>query len=220
MRDLTRQVRAAQRGTWFPLLVFAVITLGAIPVNRYGVHRLEGCSTTPGPAGQVGRVCAVYTLGAVVYWSVAMVLAYTAIAAFYVHQSRRRGVGTRIRPYVLVGVIIFSLVMAASLWSVFHPAMDGTPLAQVVHQLRGTPAAAIGLALLVLAWVEGNWALTWFSLGYLVVVLIPAAYFPGQDSHHLTPGGFIPRQLIIAGVLLLGSLAFALIRPAVPQDAQ
>jgi len=31
VRRLTRQVRRAQRGTWFPLLVFAAITLISIP---------------------------------------------------------------------------------------------------------------------------------------------------------------------------------------------
>jgi hypothetical protein len=220
VRDLTHQVRVAQRGTWFPLLVLGVITLGAIPANRYGGRRLEGCRPTPGPAGQAARVCVVYSLGALVYWAVALVLAYAATAGFYVYQSRRRGVGTRIQPFVPVGVIIAVLVTAATLWGVYHPSGGGvTALTQVVHQLR-TPATAIGLALLVLAWVEGNPALSWFSLGYLIVVLIPATYFPGMDVHHPTPGSPVPRQLIIAGVLLLGSLAFAMTRPARPRDAQ
>jgi hypothetical protein len=38
VRDLTRRVRVAQRGTWFPLLVFATITLVAIPVYRYAPY--------------------------------------------------------------------------------------------------------------------------------------------------------------------------------------
>jgi hypothetical protein len=52
VRDLTRQVRIAQRGTWFPLLVFGVITLAATPVVRYGPHH-------PGPcrSDQTGTGC-------------------------------------------------------------------------------------------------------------------------------------------------------------------
>src|SRR5262249_42563232 len=98
------------------------------------------------------------------------------------------------------------------------PFTPGTTLAQVTRQLR-SPAAAIGLALLVLAWVEGNRALAWFSLAYLVLVAIPATDFPGADVHHLTLGAPVPRQLIIAGVLLLGSLAFAVTRPPAPREA-
>lgn len=216
VRDLTRQVRVAQRGTWFPLLVFAVITLGAIPAQRYSGHRLGGCRPTSGPiqGGPVGRICGVYLPGLLVYWSTALVLAYVAIAGFYVYQTRRRGVGTRIQLYVLVGVVVAVLVTAASLWAVYHPSVGGlTPLTQFVDQLR-TPAAAIGLALLVLAWVEGNRALVWFSLGYLAVVLIPATYFPGFNDRDPGGWGFLPRMLIIAGVLLLGSLVFAMTRPA------
>jgi len=218
VRDLTRQVRAAQRGTWFPLLLFAVIALGAIPVSQHGGRRLVGCRPNPGPTGQI-RSCGVYSLGALLYWSIALALAYAAIAAFYLFQARRRGVGTRVQPYVLFGVIIAAILTAVTLWSVYHPSGGGTPLAQALVQLR-TPVAAIGLALLVLAWVEGSRALAWFSVGYLAVVLIPANDFPGVVANHVTLSSAMPRQLTIAGVLLIGSLAFALSRPAVPRDAQ
>jgi len=219
VRDLTRRVRAAQRGTWFPLLVFGLIVLGSIPVIRYGGHHLGGCGSNPGPAGQEGRVCGVYSPAALWYWSVGLVLGYAAIAGFYVYRSRRRGLGARIQPYPIVGAIVALLVTGVSLWFAYHPSAGGeSPLTQVVHQLRGAPVTAIGLALLVLAGVERNRALAWFSLAYLVVVLIPAGDFPGIDVHHPTPDGFIPRQVIIAGTLLLGSLAFALTRPAAPRD--
>ena len=221
VRDLTRRVRAAQRGTWFPLLVFAVIVLGSIPVIRYGGHHLGGCGSNPGPAGQPGRVCGVYSPAGLVYWSAALVLGYAAIAVFYVRQSRRRGLGARIQPYPIVGAVIALLVTGGSLWFAYHPSGGGEGLlTQAVQQLRGSAVSAIGLALLVLAWVERNRALAWFSLAYLIVVLIPAGWFPGADAHHPTLDGFIPRQLIIAVVLLLGSLGFALNRPDLPRDAQ
>jgi hypothetical protein len=222
VHNLTRQVRNAQRGTWFPLLLFALISFGAIPVTQHAGHRLGGCVATPSPDGQAGKVCGVYSLGMVLHWSIALVLAYAAIAGFYAYQSRRRGVGTRIRPYVLLGAIVAVLATAASLWSAYHPIGIGTPgttLSQVTNQLH-SPAAAIGLALLVLAWVEGSRASACFSIGYLIVVGIPVTDLPGVDIHHLTLGTPVPRQLIIAGVLLLGSLAFAVTRPAVPREAQ
>ena len=119
--------------------------------------------------------------------------------------------------------IVAVLATAVSLWSAYHPIGLGTPgttLSQVTNQLR-SPAAAIGLALLVLAWVEGNRALAWFSLGYLIVVGLHVGHafaFPGVDIHHLTLGTPVPRQLIIASALLLASLVFAVIRPAVPRE--
>jgi hypothetical protein len=208
LRDLTRQVRAAQRETWFSLLVFGLISLGVIPVAQHGGHPFGACSTTLGPHGQAAA-CKVYSVGLLVYWSVALVVAYVAIAGFYRYQSRRRGVGTHVLPYVLVGLIVAVLVTAVTLWSVYHPSTGGgSTLSQVLNQAH-TPYAAIGLALLVLAWVEGNAALSWFSVGYLVVVLIPASYLAEDRPSLSNP---VPRQLIIAGVLLLGSVAFAVSR--------
>src|SRR5262245_58155544 len=215
VRDLTRQVRAAQRGTWFPLLVFAALSFGAIPVAQHGGHTFGNCSAALGPAEQP-RPCKVYSVGPLVYWSVGLVLAYAAIAGFYRYQARRRGIGTRVKAYVLVGVVVAVLATAVTLWSVYHPSGGGSTLSQVVNQLH-TPSAAIGMALLALAWVERNPALAWFSLGYLIVVLIPATYLTGD---HPTLASPVPRQLIIAGVLLLGSLAFAITRRAVPREPQ
>ena len=86
-RELARRVRRAQRATWFPLLVFAAVTFAAIPVYRFGGHRLGRCVVTgPGLRG-----CTVYSAGAFAYWSAALVLAYAVIAAFYIRRSRAQG---------------------------------------------------------------------------------------------------------------------------------
>jgi hypothetical protein len=210
VRDLTRQVRIAQRGTWFPLLIFAAITLAAIPVYRYG-PRLGPCQS--GPEGTT--VCH-WVASAQVYWPIALLLAYTAIAGFYVRQSRRRGVGTPIRPYVIVGVVVAVLVWAASLWLAFHPLtpfpatapIQISPLMRVINGLAN-PTTEIGLALLVLAWVERSWALLGFSLVYLVIVLAMSV----QIMHASTRWFFLPHLLIPAAVLLVGGIGFALFRP-------
>ncbi len=207
VRDLTRQVRAAQRGTWFPLLVFAVITLAAIPVYRYAPHHLGPCRS--GPRGT--SFCAGYIPGALVYWPIALVLAYAAIAGFYVRHARRRGVGTHVRSYVVVGVVLAALLTAAGLWRAVHPftpalsvAVHLTPLGLV------SPAAAIGLALLVLAWAERSRALAVYGLVYLVIVMVQSS----RASHSLSPWYFLPQLLIPAVLLLAGSAGFAVFRPA------
>jgi hypothetical protein len=199
-RRLTRQVRQAQRGTWFPLLLFAVLTLASIPVALNSRHPID-CRVN-----SVGRVCIAFSLGSYVYWPLALVLAYAAIAVFYVYRARERGVGTRVRPYVITGVIIAVLATGASLWLVTHPGVVGYPLAapspagKLLYRLV-SPEGAIGLALLVLAWVERNRALLVFGLGYLAVV---------GFGWILAPHAFWPIQVITAAMLLLGSIGFAL----------
>ena len=117
VRNLTLRVRLAQRGTWFPLLVFAVITLAVIPIYRYAPHHLGPCRSS----AQGTSVCTSYIPLVRIYWPIALVPAYTAIAAHYVRRSRRHGVGSRIRPYVIVGVVLAVLLAAASVWQVYHP---------------------------------------------------------------------------------------------------
>jgi hypothetical protein len=212
VRDLTHRVVVAQRGTWFPLLIFAAITLAAIPVYKYAPRHLGPCRS--GPQGTF--VCAAAIPGVLVYWPVALVLAYAAIAGFYVRQSRRRGVGTRIRPYVVAGVVIAIALAAAAVWRALHPPLPAS--SGQIHfaaptfsiYALATPAVAIGLALLVLAWVERNRALLAYSLVYLVIVLVDS----GRVIRSSSPWYFLPQLLIPAAVLLLGSAGFALFRPA------
>jgi hypothetical protein len=114
VRDLTRQVRIAQRATWFPLVVFALIILGAVPVTRSGPRHPGACRllSARDTAGHVVEVCWSVRPWLSIYWPVALVLAYAAIAGFYLYRSRRRGVGTRVQPYIIVGVVVALLATA------------------------------------------------------------------------------------------------------------
>ena len=88
------------------------------------------------------------------YWPIALVLAYAAIAACYLHRSRARGVGTRTRPHVTAGIIIAVLVTCASLWAAHHPPIGAYDILglHVQPQSLGlcyrlvSPVCAIGLA--------------------------------------------------------------------------
>lgn len=213
-RALTRRVRSAQRGAWFPLLLFGLATLGSAPVNRYGGHSRTCRSPNAG-----GFVCSVYSPAEFVYWSTVLVLIYAAVAWFYTRRSRQRGVGTRVTLYVVVGVIVAVVLTAASLWVLTHPSpsrdvlgvhlFPGTPVGSAVFRLT-SPAAAIGIALLVLSRIERSLALLVFALGYLAIELFsfPSGHYrPGAVAH--LPA-FPPRTLLEGGVLLLGSVGFAL----------
>ena len=211
-RRLARRVRHAQRATWFPLLVFAAVTFGAIPVYRYG-HHATTCRSAPGP-GTGSHVCAIYSTTAFVYWPIALVLAYVAIAALYLRRARDRGIGTRVLPYAVVGIVIALLLSGAAVWVAHHPpvgsfdvlGVQGPQGYNLFNRLVG-PATAIGLALLVLAFVERSRPLLLVTLGYLAVAIAPLSLGPvtrGTQAWH-----FLPHLLVDGSVLLLAGIAFA-----------
>lgn len=195
--ELTRQVRRAQRATWFPLLVLAAVTFAAIPF-RYSPHNLVTCAATG-----TWHSCTAYSPALLVYWPTVLVLAYAVIAAFYIRRSQVRGVGTRVRPYVVAGILLALAMTGSLLWTLYHPldfTLDGP--GGLLSALHNYPFA-IGLALVVLAWAERNGALLALALGYSAVVLGTATFGPAG------PG--FPVQLVLPGsVLLLGGVGFLL----------
>jgi hypothetical protein len=201
-RELAQRVRKDQRATWFPLLVFAVLTFASIPVRRYSGHHLDCLAVPPG-----GRVCTVYSDAEFVYWPIALVLAYVAIAAFYIRRSRSRGIGTRVRPYAIAGIIIAVVLTGVALWELLNPPVDPTGPNGLAYRLAN-PGAAIGLALLVLAWAERNRALLLLILVYLAAVLMPITIGWVQPA---APWYAYPAVLQ-GSVLLLGGIGFALAR--------
>jgi hypothetical protein len=197
-RDLIDQVRRTQRATWFPLLVLAVVTFASIAF-RYSPYRLGTCAAT----GAV-RVCTAYPPALLVYWPTALVLAYAVIAAFYIRRSQASGVGTRVRPYVVTGIILALAMTGSLVWTLYHPlafTLAGPGLFPAPHSYP----LAIGLALVVLAGAERNGALLALALGYVAVVLVTATFGAAAG------GWGFPVQLVTAGsVLLFGGIGFLL----------
>jgi hypothetical protein len=213
--EVAQRVRRAQRATWFPLLVFAAVIFAALPVERFG-HRALTCRAVLS-ALPSGRICSIYSAAAFVYWPIALVAAYITIAASYVRRSQARGLGTRIRPYVTVGIIVAVAVIAASLWAAHHPPIGGYDILGLHLQAQSSvwflrvasPFGAIGLALLVLAWGERNRALLVFTLGYLAIMLVPPTT-RGSAVAHASPWSFLPHFVVNGCVLALGGIGFAL----------
>jgi len=200
-RQLARRVRKDQRATWFPLLVFAALTFLAIPVRRYSGHHLTCRSLPEGP------VCVAYTNADLVYWPIALVLAYVAIATFYIRRSRARGVGTRTRPYAIAGVVIAAALSAVAFWEFRHPPLGPGPFnVQGLTYRLASPGTAIGLALLVLVWAERNRALLVLAVAYLAVVLVPITF----GRQQVDPPWYDLPAVSQGTVLLLGAIAFAL----------
>src|ERR1022692_1073917 len=218
-RELTRR---AQRGAWFPLVLPGLVVVGAAPFYRVGPHLHTACTAivTRGPGGipagpGPGAVKCFIAFGwpAFIYWVIALAAAYAVVAGFYVLRARRRGVGARIRPYVIAGICGVTLV--AVLWLVqrYLGGQTRYPSALVVHGLN--PLLAIGLALFALAWAERSWALLVFAAANLAAVLANFYDIDGLPRNHgwavALPWTFVPRLWTAGAVLLLlAGAAFAI----------
>jgi hypothetical protein len=220
-RELTRRVRRAQRGSWSALVVLGATVLLAIPFYRYGGYVLAHCQ-----AGANGRafVCTRYPTLAFWYWPVALVVAYALIGAIFVSRARAHGVGARVRPYVVAGIVLVAVATLITIWRLQHPLSwaelgdallrPGSAAGARLYRLVG-PLGVIGLGLLVLARVERSRALAAFSVVYLIAVL--ATTPTGFHAGRLSPWTFLPGILVPGLVLLAGTAVFAVLeRPATP----
>lgn len=199
-RELAQRVRKAQRATWFPLLVLALVTFAAIPVLRFGARHAGTCSAVPG-----GKICTIYSDQQFIYWPIALVLAYAVIAAFYIRRSHAQGVETRVRPYAIAGIVIAVALTALALWEVHNPPSPNG-LSSLPYRVA-TPACAIGLGLLVLAWAERSRALLLLTFAYLVVVL---AHVGAVQAHSVDQIQVYLPDIIHGVILLLGAFGFAI----------
>ncbi len=207
-RELARRVRHAQRGTWSALLVLGATVLLAIPFYQYGHYVTAHCQS-----GADGRTvaCSRYPTMALWYWPLALVVAYALIGAIFVRRARSRGVGARVRPYVIGGILLAAAATLITVWELHHPLargdlgvvhlLPGSPLGTRLNRLVG-PLGVIGLGLLVLARVERSRALAAFSVVYLVAVAASAP--TGLHGGRL----YLPGVLVPALVLLAGSAVF------------
>jgi hypothetical protein len=204
VRSLAHQVRLDQRMTWVALLVLGAVTLFGIPFDWLGmtVH----CD----PANS----CEFARRGVLYYWPLALLLAYAAIAVSYVRTARERGLGARVVPYVIAGavttVVFTASWVAAALYFPSHPeSMQPLSYWWLVLDRLVSPWGMIGVALLVLAWLERNLGLLLFTLGYLALVLLA---LPMNEGWGLAGWGLQARfavpQVISGAVLLLGAVGF------------
>ncbi|GAB3811992.1 hypothetical protein ACFQ0D_19180 [Micromonospora zhanjiangensis] len=210
VRELAQRVRLAQRVTWLPLLVLAVVTVGAIPVYLFGDPVVSNCH----PMADGGQLCEVSFVAAKIYWLVAVILGYVLIARGYLRVARARGVDARVLPYVVTGLMVsvglfVVLDAGAGAWILPDPQETIHPSAAALVLFRLLdPAGGFGVALLVLAWLERHVALLLFTLGYLAVVLVPINF--GWGDHWGGESQFVPMLAIAGGVLLAGSAGFGL----------
>jgi len=203
-RALAHRVRLDQRMTWTALLVLGVAIFAGIPFDWFGmkVHCL--------PDGS----CQFARRGMLYYWPAALPLAYAAIAFCYMRAARARGLGARVLPYAITGAATAVVFPAA--WFAVQLYLDGHPVPDqplpywgLVLDRLVMPWGMIGVALLVLAWLERRVALLVFTVGYLALVLLvlPTNFGLGPPHWGLRLQLALP-QLLSGTVLILGAVGF------------
>jgi hypothetical protein len=202
---LTRQVRLDRRVTWVALLVLGAATLLGIPFDWFGM--VVHCRPDGG--------CDFARTGVLYYWPWALPATYAIIAILYARVARQRGLGARVLPYAITGAlttVLFTAVwVAARLYFPDHPVpFNPLPYWWFVLDRLVSPWGLIGVALLVLAWLERNLTLLAFTLGYLALVLLVLPMSDGFGPPHFgIRAGMALPQLIVGVVLLLGAAGFA-----------
>ncbi len=208
VRALTRRVRLDQRMTWAALLVLAAVTFAGIPFDWFGMQ----VRCTPDGSCEFAR------RGMLYYWPAALLLAYAIIAFCYLRAARARGVGARVLPYAITGaattVVFPAAWVAVAVYLSDHPVPDHPlPYWWFVLDRLVMPWGMIGVALLVLAWLERNVALLLFTVGYLAMVLLVLPMDSGFGPPHwgIRLSMAVP-QFASGVVLLLGAIGFAAAR--------
>lgn len=208
VRALAHRVRLDQRATWIALLVLAVVTFAAIPFDWFGM------TVTCLPDGS----CEFARRGMLYYWPPALPLAYAVIAYCYLRAARARGLGARVLPYAITGaattVVFPAAWIAVAVYLSDHPVPNHPlPYWWFVLDRLVMPWGMIGVALLVLAWLERNVALLLFTLGYLAMVLLVLPMDDGFGPPHWgVRAQMAVPQLVSGTLLLLGAIGFRVAR--------
>lgn len=210
---LLEHTRRARRGGWFPILLFGIVTLAALPLYQIQTTCGQGgfvCVGTP-HVGALNAFSSAYSLQSQGRWiSVYWVLAVLSVYGLTVLYHRRRGFITGLRgrtwPTVGTGAILLAAILMAAGW------MSGWP---VTIGNNGTePLAIVAISLFVLARTERSVPLAMFAIGFFVLVCISLFYnvvnvfervglaAPFRGSAALLPNLIVPGIYLVLGGLL------------------
>lgn len=215
MTVLRREARKTRHAYWFPLLVFGLLTAGALPFyvvppmpagvsnSSFAQLWLPGLSTLSGLSQP--------DLG--FYWLAALPAGLVATMLFYRWHANRVGLQTSARGYLITGAVLFVLAVLVPL--VADPPVQHWPSAlrwvdilMVPTGWNGTyPIVIIGIGLLVLARDERSRALAIIASVVTAVALVSGfydvsnlLYYMGWSISISTSG--LPDMVPCAAILL------------------
>lgn len=226
VRQLRRRTRVARDGSWFALLVFGLVVLGAtlfyrspsLTASSPGCHPSGSgfyCDTVTTPRGIFGSGLgslfpSVENVSpwATTYWVISIFVGICLVVAFYWFRSRSLGVTGRIWPFATIATVALALAVASRGSVTIHLPAD--------FWLRGTQALfVIALGLVVLAAIERRWSFSIFVGGFVGLALLGALYNVSNLFQRLNIGGTwngneqgLPNLILPGIYLVLGGVAF------------
>jgi hypothetical protein len=213
---LRRRTRADRHAYWFPLVLFGVLTVAALPlyVERLRCDSSGLCFSGGGPGQR-----ALFAMGGLVlgmdalvgwYWLVALLVGGLATVWWYRWRAGRRGVQGRVGVALLVGLVTLGALLGGTMgWLL--------PAATATASLHGTSAfLVIAVGFLGLAGLERSRWLAVVAVCYAVAAGLAVFYDlenvasrVGWDAYD-TRYRYWPNVLVPALVLLLGGGVAAL----------
>jgi hypothetical protein len=203
-----RTTRAVRPTRALPLLVLALVVVGAMPFYVLDLDRPEGTYEQSqmlwSLGGFLGTSAGVWTA---VYWIVTLPLAYAFIAWWHHRAARRNGVASHVRWLVLTGVLLFGALLV-----MLSQAAPG-PLANLY--IRGlTPIITMALGLLVWAIAERSRGLLVVALAFLASALLASLYDLVNMTYRLgiqipDAWSMLPNLALCAAVLLVSAAVYA-----------
>ena len=227
---LRTRTRTARDGSWFALIVFGLVILGAMPFydSPHSPPNVSQCHSTinglvcsgltsstglfgsglGSPAGTILNV----SPWATTYWVISIFVGICAVVLSYWRRSRSSGVAGRIWPFATIAVGALFLAVVSQGWQTLHIPGD--------FWIRGMQALLVmALGLITLAIIEHSWPFMIFIAGFVALALLSCLYdvsnlflrfgigatWNGNDHQ-------LPNLILPALYLLVGGVAFLAIR--------
>ncbi|HET7012606.1 MAG TPA: hypothetical protein VFI65_01765 [Streptosporangiaceae bacterium] len=172
--QLRRNARSARHAYWFPLVLFGLLTVAAIPF-----YVTPGFSGGSGPdlpilGGYGGFIVQSY-LG--YYWLAALLLGLALTMWWYRRHARRIGLRTPARAYLITVGAVTVLALVLPFLARLGPFRFINLAVPADLIIRGTfPFLIIAIGLCVLAWAERSLALGVIGLVYTGTALLASLY--------------------------------------------
>ncbi len=184
---LRARTRTARDGSWFALIVFGLVILGAMPFydSSYSPANVSKCHSTisglvcsgltpskgllgsglGSPAGAILNV----SPWATTYWVIGIFVGICLVVVSYWRRSRSSGVAGRIWPFATIAVGALFLAVLSQGWQTLHIPGD--------FWIRGMQALLVmALGLIALAIIEHSWPFMVFVAGFVALALLSCLY--------------------------------------------
>lgn len=205
-----RTTRAVRPTRALPLLVLALVIVGAMPFYVLDFDLPDGIyEQSPmfwSLGGFIGTTAGVWTA---IYWIVTLPLAYAFIAWWHHRAARHNGVAGHVRWLVLTGVLLFGALLVML--------NQGPPGLLANLYIRGlTPIITMALGLLVWAIAERSRGLLAVALVFLASAVLASLYDLVNITYRLgitIPDTWseLPNLALCAAVLLVSSGIYAVV---------